>query len=504
MPDDLVAEARAWAAADPDPQTAAQVLALADAGDEAGLRTLFGGRLSFGTAGLRGPLRPGPDGMNRAVVRRAAAGVARWVGMRPSPSVVVGYDARHGSRDFALDSCRVLTGAGVTAQLLPGALPTPVLAFAVRHLGAQAGIMVTASHNPASDNGCKVYGADGIQIVSPSDSEIEAAIQEAGPARDLPLSEDYQLLDDGVLEAFARAGFPPPLIEPSQADPHPDFPTAAFPNPEEPGVLDRVLALSPKADLVLANDPDADRLAVACQGRVLTGDEVGVLLADHLLRTRPDEPGLVATTLVSSSMLRKIAERAGVPYAETLTGFKWIMRAGDPIRFGYEEALGYAVAPQIVRDKDGISAALVFAELAAELKTSGQTVLDRLDELSATFGVHATAQLSVRVDDLSEIADMMARLRAADLDTLAGRKVVESRDLLTDPGNFAASDLILLRLEGGKVVIRPSGTEPKLKAYLEVVQPPRHDVATVTTARRTAETALTQMRAEIAGVLQGD
>jgi phosphomannomutase len=398
--------------------------------------------------------------------------------------------------------------------------------------------MVTASHNPASDNGCKVYGADGIQIVSPSDSEIEAAIQEAGPARDLPLSEDYQLLDDGVLEAylnavaglvrgaardlavaytplhgvggavlleaFARAGFPPPLIEPSQADPHPDFPTAAFPNPEEPGVLDRVLALSPKADLVLANDPDADRLAVACQGRVLTGDEVGVLIADHLLRTRPDEPGLVATTLVSSSMLRKIAERAGVPYAETLTGFKWIMRAGDPIRFGYEEALGYAVAPQIVRDKDGISAALVFAELAAELKTSGQTVLDRLDELSATFGMHATAQLSVRVDDLSEIADMMARLRAADLDTLAGRKVVERRDLLTDPGNFAASDLILLRLEGGKVVIRPSGTEPKLKAYLEVVQPPRHDVTTVTTARRTAETALTQMRAEIAGVLQGD
>jgi phosphomannomutase len=535
VPDDLVSGARAWAAADPDPKTAAQVLALADAGDVTALRALFGGRLAFGTAGLRGPLRPGPDGMNRAVVRRAAAGVAQWVSSHPDPIVVVGYDARHGSRDFARDSCRVLAGAGVSALLLPDPLPTPVLAFAVRHLGAQAGVMVTASHNPASDNGYKVYGADGAQIVSPSDDEIEVAIQDAGPARDLPLSDDYELLDDGVLdayltavsgvvrgtardltvaytplhgvggvvllEAFARAGFRPPLVEPSQAGPDPEFPTAPFPNPEEPGVLDRVLALDPTADLVLANDPDADRLAVACQGRVLTGDEVGVLLADHVLRTRPGEPGLVATTIVSSSMLQRVAERAGVPYSETLTGFKWIMRAGDPLRFGYEEALGYAVAPDIVRDKDGISAALIFAELAAELKVSGRTVLDRLDELGETFGVHATSQLSVRVEDQSEIADMMARLRAADLGTLAGRPVVERRDLLTDPGDFPSSDLVLLRLAGGKAVIRPSGTEPKLKAYLEVVQPPTADV---TASRRSAETALTQMRTEIAGVLRGN
>ena len=347
MPDDLLASARAWAAADPDPQTADRVLALADAGNLVELRALFGGRLGFGTAGLRGPLRPGPDGMNRAVVRRAAAGVARWVRRQPNPSVVVGYDARHGSRDFAIDSCRVLAGSGVFAQLLPGPLPTPVLAFAVRQLGAKAGVMVTASHNPASDNGYKVYGADGAQIVSPSDGEIEAAIQDAGPARDLPLADDYQLLDERVLdaylaavsglirgtardltvaytplhgvggavllEAFARAGFRPPLVEPSQADPNPEFPTAPFPNPEEPGVLDRVLALDPMADLVLANDPDADRLAVACQGQVLTGDEIGVLLADHLLRTRQGDSGLVATTLVSSSMLQRIAETRGCP-----------------------------------------------------------------------------------------------------------------------------------------------------------------------------------------------
>jgi phosphomannomutase len=233
---------------------------------------------------------------------------------------------------------------------------------------------------------------------------------------------------------------------------------------------------------------------------VLTGDEVGVLLADHLIRTRPHEPGLVATTLVSSSLLRRIASAAGVRYAETLTGFKWIMRAGEAIRFGYEEALGYAVAPDIVRDKDGIGAALVFAELAAELKAAGRTVLDRLDELAAIFGVHATAQLSVRVDDQAEIADMMARLRSADVQTLASRAVVERRDLLTAPGDLPASDLVLLRLDGGKVVVRPSGTEPKLKAYLEVVEPPAEDVAT---ARRRAERTLMELKAAVSWVLTG-
>ena len=301
-----------------------------------------------------------------------------------------------------------------------------------------------------------------------------------------------------LLAAFDRAGFQPPLVEPSQAEPDPDFPTAAFPNPEEPGVLDRVLALDPAADLVLANDPDADRLAVACQGRVLTGDEVGVLLADHLIRTRPDDGGLVATTLVSSSMLCRIAEAAGVPYAETLTGFKWIMRAGDRIRFGYEEALGYAVAPDVVRDKDGISAALIFAELAAELKESGRTVLDRLNELAASFGVHATAQLSVRVDDQSDIADTMARLRAADVQSLADRPVIERRDLLTDPGDFPASDLVAFRLDGGKVVVRPSGTEPKLKAYLEIVEPVTGDLSA---AAERAAARLSLTRAELSALL---
>jgi phosphomannomutase len=531
---ELAARARAWTAADPDPQAAAQVQALVDAGDTAGLTALFGGRLSFGTAGLRGPLRPGPDGMNRAVVRRAAFGVARWVLGRPDPSVVVGYDARHGSRDFAIDSCRVLAGAGVRARLLPGPLPTPVLAFAVRHLGASAGVMVTASHNPAQDNGYKVYGADGAQIISPADREIESAIEAAGAANELPVSDAYEVLGDEVLEAyltaitglvrnsarelsvaytplhgvggavllsaFARAGFGAPIVEPSQAEPDPDFPTAAFPNPEEPGVLDRVLALDPTVDLVLANDPDADRLAVACSGRVLTGDEVGVLLADHLIRTRPHDPGVVATTVVSSSLLQRIADATGVPYAETLTGFKWIMRAGDPIRFGYEEALGYAVAPDIVRDKDGISAALIFAELAAELKAAGRTVLDRLDVLAVSFGVHATAQLSVRVDDQAEIAGMMARLRAADLTALAGRTVVERRDLLTGPGDLPASDLMLLRLDGGKVVVRPSGTEPKLKAYLEVVEQPTTDVAA---ARSRAESAVADLQSAVSSLLKG-
>jgi phosphomannomutase len=422
----------------------------------------------------------------------------------------------------------------VRARLLPGALPTPVLAFSVRHLGAHAGVMVTASHNPAQDNGYKVYGADGAQIVSPTDREIEQAIEASGAANELPISDAYEVLGDEVLEAyltaitglvhgtardllvaytplhgvggavlleaFARAGFPSPCVEPSQAEPDPEFPTAAFPNPEEPGVLDRVLALDPTADLVLANDPDADRLAVACQGRVLTGDEVGVLLADHLIRTRPNDWGLVATTLVSSSMLQRIAEAAGVPYAETLTGFKWIMRAGDPIRFGYEEALGYAVAPQIVRDKDGISAALVFAELAAELKAAGRTVLDRLDELAAIFGVHATAQLSARFEDQSEIADMMSRLRAADVQSLAGRAVVERRDLLTNPGDLPASDLVLLRLDGGKIVVRPSGTEPKLKAYLEVVEQPTTDVAA---ARSRAESAVADLQSAVSSLLKG-
>jgi phosphomannomutase len=529
----LEARVRAWIEDDPDPAARAELNCLLDAADEAELEDRFRLSLAFGTAGLRGKLRAGPNGMNRAVVRRAAAGLAAHLG--PGRAVIIGYDARHGSRRFAHDSAAVLTGAGLRALVLPRALPTPILAFAVRHLDADAGVMVTASHNPREDNGYKVYlgGYEhgGAQLVSPADTEIERCMREVGSLSDLPLGRTLDLVAeevidayveattrlslaadrdvrvaytplhgvgrDTLLEVFARAGLAAPVVEPSQAEPDPDFPTVSFPNPEEPGAMKRVIALGRDsgAHVVIANDPDADRCAVAVDGRILRGDELGVLLADHLLAHKR---GLVATTIVSSSMLSKLAAAHGVPYAETLTGFKWIMRAGAGLVFGYEEALGYSVGPDVVRDKDGISAALLVAELAAGLRARGATLLDRLDELAREHGLHATDQYSVRVEDADLITAAMARLRAEPPSQLAGRAVTRVRDLLEDSGRLPSADVLVFELDGGRVVVRPSGTEPKLKAYLETVVP---EVADPSDARDLAKRRLAGLKEGVASVL---
>ncbi|MEV4462973.1 phospho-sugar mutase [Micromonospora echinofusca] len=564
--DDIRERARRWLDDDPDPASREELRAVLDRlpASAPELADRFAGPLTFGTAGLRGPLRAGPNGMNLAVVTQAAAGLVGWLAAQGGTGpLVIGYDARHGSREFAERTAQVATGAGRPALLLPRPLPTPVLAYAVRHLGAVAGVMVTASHNPPQDNGYKVYlGAElggtlgaGAQIVPPADAGIEAAIRSVGPLAEVPLGPAGQVLGDDLVASyvqratavidpdgprdlavaytplhgvgaavltavFASAGFPVPGVVPEQAEPDPAFPTVSFPNPEEPGAVDRLVALAEAtgADIAIANDPDADRCAVAVRDtaraasaggevagpaqpdaappgwRMLRGDEVGVLLADHLMRR--GVTGLYATTIVSSSLLRAMCAARGLPYDETLTGFKWIVRAGggaEPLVFGYEEALGYCVAPEHVRDKDGITAALTVAELAAGLKARGLTLTDRLDELAAEFGVHHTDQLSVRVDDLRLIADAMARIRAATPTTLLGQPVTEAQDLLPE------ADVVILRTGTARVVIRPSGTEPKLKAYLEVVEPVTDgDVAG---ARARATDAVAALRTEMATAL---
>ena len=485
-------EARAWLAEDPDPETRGEVERLLATHDEAGLLAAFGGRLQFGTAGLRGELGPGPARMNLALVRRAAAGFAAYLGR--SRAVVIGYDARHKSAEFAADSAAVLAGAGLDAILLPRPLPTPVLAFAIRHLGCDGGIMVTASHNPAADNGYKVYLGDGAQIIPPADREISDAIDAVPALHTVAMSDRFRVAGDEVVEAYLaaitdavapdpgplrivytpmhgvggtvalealrRAGFADVQVVPAQWEPDPDFPTVAFPNPEEPGALDLAFAEAGAcgADVILANDPDADRLAVAVGGRRLTGDEVGCLLADHLLR-RSAPTGrerLVVTSIVSSTLLGRIAADAGAHYERTLTGFKWIVRPAlahpdwDFV-LGYEEALGYSVGG-IVRDKDGISAALVVAELAAALKARGLTLLDRLAELDARYGRYRTAQRSFRLGPADQEA-AMARVR----------QLPGAQDLRP------AADVVVLEREGARAVFRPSGTEPKLKLYAAVV-----------------------------------
>jgi len=511
VPARLAAEVEAWIADDPNPDDAAELRELLAAGRAVELADRFAGPLTFGTAGLRGPLRAGPNGMNAAVVRRAAAGIAAQLVAdgRSGQPVVIGYDGRHRSREFAHDSARVFAAAGFDARLLPRPLPTPVLAFAVQRLGAAAGVMVTASHNPPQDNGYKVYAADGAQIVPPLDGRIEERIRAVASVRAVPLGDGFTVLGEELVEAyvaavgglvapdaardltvvhtamhgvgasvlrqvFAAAGFPAPVEVAEQAEPDPDFPTVAFPNPEEPGAMDLALALAEQreADLLLANDPDADRCAVGARfgdgWRMLRGDEVGVLLADWLLRK--GIRGTYATTIVSSQLLSAMAEQAGVPFAETLTGFKWISRAAPDLVYGYEEALGYAVAPALVRDKDGISAALLVAELAAALKAGASSIPQRLAELAATYGLYATRQLSWRVADLTLIADAMARLRQAPPQRLLSRAVTVT-DLAPD------NDVLILRFDGGRVVVRPSGTEPKCKAYLEVVVADARDLA---------------------------
>ncbi|MGW4442571.1 phospho-sugar mutase [Streptomyces sp. NPDC004682] len=512
MQDELIARAQAWLAEDPDPETRAELSALLDAGDTAELAARFGGTLQFGTAGLRGELGAGPMRMNRAVVIRAAAGLAAYLKAQGQTDglVVIGYDARHKSADFARDTAAVITGAGLRAAVLPRPLPTPVLAYAIRHLGAVAGVEVTASHNPPRDNGYKVYLGDGSQIVPPADAEIAAEIDAVAALADVPRPESgWEILGDEVLDAylartdavlakgsartartvytamhgvgkdvllaaFARAGFPEPVLVAEQAEPDPDFPTVAFPNPEEPGAMDLAFAAARATDpdLVIANDPDADRCAVAVRDggdwRMLRGDEVGALLAEHLVRR--GARGVFAESIVSSSLLGRIAERAGVPYEETLTGFKWIARV-EGLRFGYEEALGYCVDPEGVRDKDGITAALLITELASELKEQGRTLTDLLDDIAVTYGLHATDQLSVRVEDLSLIADAMRRLREQPPTRLAGLAVTSAEDLTRGTATLPPTDGLRYALDGARVIVRPSGTEPKLKCYLEVVLP---------------------------------
>jgi phosphomannomutase len=500
-----------WIADDPDPDTAhelQQVLAAAMAGtpgatDELAAR--MSAPLTFGTAGLRGPVRAGPAGMNVAVVRRATAGLAGWLARSGERgTVVVGRDARHGSAAFAAAAAAVLAGAGFAVRTLPGPLPTPVLAFAVRALGAVAGVQITASHNPPTDNGYKVYLADGAQLAPPSDLEIEAAIAAAPAAVDVPTGAATSTVDvtesyldrvgrlprgsarelrvaltpmHGVggsvaVRALRRAGFPDVHLVASQAEPDPDFPTVAFPNPEEPGAVDALLATAAAvdADLAVALDPDADRCALAVPRRspgslggagwrLLSGDETGALLGDHLLSGgdiggAPYDDPLVATTVVSSTMLRSIAAAHGARYAETLTGFKWIVRAGPGLVFGYEEAIGYCVDPDAVRDKDGIAAMVLACDLAAGLKAAGLSLLDRLDTLAVAHGVHRTEGVSVRLEP-------------------AARDAAVARLLSSPPAGWAverpAPDVLVLRRPQERLVIRPSGTEPKLKAYLEVV-----------------------------------
>ncbi|WP_330306914.1 MULTISPECIES: phospho-sugar mutase [unclassified Streptomyces] len=520
MQDELIARAKAWLAEDPDAETRDELAKLIDAEALPELAARFSGTLQFGTAGLRGELGAGPMRMNRSVVIRAAAGLAAYLKSKGETNglVVIGYDARHKSADFARDTAAVMTGAGLRAAVLPRPLPTPVLAYAIRHLGAAAGVEVTASHNPPRDNGYKVYLGDGSQIVPPADAEIAAEIDAVRALADVPRPDSgWETLDEGVLEAylartdavlargsartartvytamhgvgkdvllaaFARAGFPAPVLVAEQAEPDPDFPTVAFPNPEEPGAMDLAFAKARETgpDLIIANDPDADRCAVAVKAgadwRMLRGDEVGALLAEHLVRR--GARGTFAESIVSSSLLGRIAGKAGLPYEETLTGFKWIARV-EGLRYGYEEALGYCVDPDGVRDKDGITAALLITELASELKAEsnsgsaagGRTLLDLLDDIAVEYGLHATDQLSVRVEDLSVIANAMRRLREQPPTELAGLAITKSEDLTKGTDKLPPTDGLRYTLDGARVIVRPSGTEPKLKCYLEVVVP---------------------------------
>ncbi|MFD9960475.1 phospho-sugar mutase [Amycolatopsis sp. NPDC058986] len=530
-----------WIADDPDPATRAElqdVVARALGGEPGRAEELadrMAGPLEFGTAGLRGPVRAGPNGMNVAVVVRTTAGVAAWLTAHGHAGgvVVVGRDARHGSEAFASAAAEVLTAAGFAVKTLPEPLPTPLVAYAVKQLGAVAGIQITASHNPPADNGYKLYDSSGGQIVPPSDGEIERAIAAAPAAVSVPRSPGAEIIDpragyltevaalprgtardvriaatalhgvgaETLRAAFERAGFTDVHLVAEQSTPDPGFPTVAFPNPEEPGATDLLLALASTvdADLAVALDPDADRCALGVREpggtwRMLRGDETGVLLGAHILstldRTVTPDP-LVATTIVSSSMLGEIAKAQGARYAETLTGFKWLVRAGEGLVFAYEEALGLCVNPSFVLDKDGIAAAVLAAGLAATLKAGGRTIPETLDELFRRHGVHLTDQVSLRVTDLAVRGEIMARLRAAPPESLAGTDVT-LEDLLPH------ADVLRLTGEGLRVVIRPSGTEPKLKAYLQAAQPPSEDLAA---ARESTSARLAALRADVEQLL---
>lgn len=535
----------AWREEDPDPATAAaldDLLARADAGDAgaiAELASAFAGPLEFGTAGLRGPLGPGPARMNRVVVSQAAAGLAaHLLGLGlDGGRVIVGYDARYNSDVFAADTAEILAGAGLAPLLCARPLPTPVVAFGIRHFACVAGVVVTASHNPPQDNGYKVYLGDGSQIVPPTDSQIAARIAAvaSGPLADVARSDDYPLVGDELVDAYvARAaslvpadaprelnwvytamhgvgasvvdrvveatGFPQPHRVTAQIDPDPAFPTVPFPNPEEPGAIDLALALATEtdADIAIANDPDADRCAAAAvidgRWRMLTGDELGALLADDLLRR--GVTGTYACSVVSSTLLGTMASAHGQPFATTLTGFKWIGRVPG-LAFGYEEAIGYCTDASAVPDKDGITTLVRLLTLVAGLTASGETVAQRLDEIAREYGVHLTSQLSFRVSDLTLIADAMARVRATPPSVLAGEPVAAT-DLASGSSELPPTDGMLFAGQYVRVVVRPSGTEPKLKCYLQVRLPAGGDLAS---DRAHAADLMTRARADMTAAL---
>ena len=533
----LVEEVKTWIEDDPDPVTASHLQKLLDSGDEATLRTYFNGFLQFGTAGLRGPNGPGPSCMNRAVVGRTAAGIAAYMKARGMTRVVIGRDARHGSAEYAIESAEIFSGAGMEVFLLPRALPTPVLAYATTALKADVGVMVTASHNPPQDNGYKVYigpDADGIayassQIVNPTDGFIADEIKAITSLKSQPRGHSWTILDETLIneyvqrtaalgrnpgslkivytamhgvgtetlsKVFKKAGFLDLILVTEQADPDPDFPTVTFPNPEEPGAIDLALATARarNADLVIANDPDADRCAAAIKDRsgdwrMLRGDELGVIFGEWIARTTPQ--GTFGNSIVSSSILRKISSHYGIDFKEVLTGFKWLAKIED-LAFGYEEAIGYAVDSETVNDKDGISAAIFLAQIATDLAAVGKDLNDLLDEVWKRHGFHATEQISIRVADMRAITVLLANFRSNPPQEIAGRAVERIDDLAAPTDGLPPTDGLRLWLSGGvRIIIRPSGTEAKLKCYIEVITPDQ----------QSAEKELDSLRAPLKALL---
>ena len=519
----LRAEIEKWITEDPDPVTRKELQKLLDTSDEATLRSCFSGFLEFGTAGLRGPLGPGPSRMNRAVVTKTAAGIATYMKRHGLNSVVIGRDARYGSEDFTRDTAEIMMGAGFTTYVLPRPLPTPVLAYAVRNLRCDVGIMVTASHNPPQDNGYKVYlggtvngvAYNGSQIISPTDAEISRDISEVPPLPTLTRAAGWSVLDESSVDSyvtatsrlatkpgslkvvysamhgvgtetlrkvFIAAGFPEPILVAEQAEPNPDFPTVAFPNPEEPGAIDLSLkkAADVSADLVIANDPDADRCAAAIaekngQWRMLRGDEVGALLGEYMARRAPDKSAIMANSIVSSSILSKIARHHGLRFTETLTGFKWLAKIPN-LWFGYEEALGYAVDSQSVNDKDGISAALALVQLATDLHRENKTLADLLEEIWQRHGYHGTKQISVRTTSVAQIDSILARFRNAIPKSIGRFSVSQFDDLEKPSDGLPPTNGVRIYLgDNIRVIVRPSGTEPKIKCYIEVVSKSREE-----------------------------
>ncbi len=512
-------EVEEWIALDPDPVTSSQLPQWLETENETELRRCFSGFLQFGTAGLRGPMGPGPSCMNRAVVGRAAAGIAAYMKKRNLTSVVIGRDARHGSEDFTFESAEIFSGAGLTVHVLPRPLPTPVLAFAVNELGVDAGVMVTASHNPPQDNGYKVYLGGtvdgqryaGSQIVPPADIEIAAEIAAIHSVQ--PRGTAWTILDDEIFNkyvdrtkriskkaysnkivysamhgvgtetvnaVFAAAGYAAPILVAEQAQPDPDFPTVQFPNPEEPGAIDLSLKAAEfhGADFVIANDPDADRCAAATYDpqvgwRMLRGDEVGVLLGYFIATEMPETISgkAFANSIVSSSALGRIAKQKKIEFHETLTGFKWLAKIPN-LGFGYEEALGYAVDATTCNDKDGISAALMLAQCLGVLKERGITVIEYLDQIWNEIGFHRTEQISIRVSNVDQVDKVLHSLRQEIPTTIAGFSVALFEDLQVPKGDMPPTNGLRIWLDDGvRIIIRPSGTEAKLKCYIEVVRP---------------------------------